>query len=286
MKRSLSTLFAVVLLLLSSAGDCLDWRRHHYQFEPETLTYLSLSGVSLTLSQQGAIDANVKAAKYGSGATLAAFTGNLSTINGAAFISTPSVDLRAYLGMKIALSDGAQSLVGWIKTAGTGETLGDELVSGWTNSATHPYETLTTDGSDITQAANTVGSGVCYSAAAATAGWLIKVGHTYTKASGTSPVLRIASSAALGSPILGIALSGGTVAYYRTAEANYSHIGYYLASGAVDFSVSDFSFKRVLTPSATGVTIVSTQGGATYNWTSDGGIDPNAASFTATITRE
>jgi len=36
-------------------------------------------------------------------------------------------------------------------------------------------------------------------------------------------------------------------------------------------------------PSATGVTIVSTQGGSTFNWASNDGIDPNSASFTLTV---
>jgi len=56
----------------------------------------------------------------------------------------------------------------------------------------------------------------------------------------------------------------GTYTAYYTGGTN-STAG--IRSGQNGLGVDNFSVKQVLTPSATGVTIVSTPGGATYNWT-------------------
>jgi hypothetical protein len=53
------------------------------------------------------------------------FTCNLSTVAGTAFITNPSIDLSRFAGMKLTLTAGGKTLVGWGKAAGspTGETL-------------------------------------------------------------------------------------------------------------------------------------------------------------------
>jgi hypothetical protein len=73
-----------------------------------------------------------------------------------------------------------------------------------------------------------------------------------------------------------------TILNSASAEFDLVHVGSSGQQGRFD----DVSLKQVLTPSATGVTIVSTQGGSTYNWTSDSGINGNSASFTAVITAQ
>gem|GEM_PF-2987363 len=47
--------------------------------------------------------------------------------------------------------------------------------------------------------------------------------------------------------------------------------------------IDDISMKQVLAPSTSGVTIINTCGGNTYNWSINSGINPNAASFNVTI---
>lgn len=55
------------------------------------------------------------------GKSIAAITCNLSTVDGGAFVTNPSINLSLLAGRpyKITLNDGAQNLVGWIKDAGT-----------------------------------------------------------------------------------------------------------------------------------------------------------------------
>jgi len=43
--------------------------------------------------------------------------------------------------------------------------------------------------------------------------------------------------------------------------------------------------QRILTPDSTGVVISSTRGGSVQSWATNSGIDPNAASFTVTVSR-
>ena len=215
--------------------------------------------------------------------SIASFTCNLSTVAGAAFVTQPSADLTRYIGCKLTLNDGTQNLVGWIKAAGTAETLSDTYVTGWTNTS---FETFTTSGADITSAINSDSSGLAYTEITPlVAGYLVKSSFAITHNGGNSlsGLYRIGSSAALAAPNITATPAAGANSIYRTCLAAYTHVGWF-RTVTIDFSVASYSLKQVLTPSATGVRIVSTQGGTIYNWASDGGINPNAASFTATIT--
>jgi len=59
-------------------------------------------------------------------------------------------------------------------------------------------------------------------------------------------------------------------------------------SGGGDVVFDNFSIKQILTPSATGVTIVSTRGGTTQSWASqDAGFNYNDVhGYTYTVYRE
>jgi hypothetical protein len=208
--------------------------------------------------------------------SLGSITCNISKVNGTAFITNPSVDLTPYVGHKITLTAGGKTVVGWIKAAGTSEGLGDELVDVWTNHGTYPYSTLTLGvGNLITQAvASTTGS--VYKSSSI-AGMLIKNTNAWTKTSGENPIVCIATVSSLSNVIVFTANDTS----YKTVGGQNGFAIY--NNNPSDFGLTAYSSKQVTAPSATGVTIVSTQGGSNYNWTSDDGIDCNAASVTAVI---
>lgn len=241
-------------------------------WQKETLVHLNRTGVSLTRAQIATIDANIRAIRFGSTATLSALTCKLSTVAGTAFITSPSVDLRPYLDFKITLNDGTQNLVGWIKAAGTGETYTDNLngwdfTSGWsaTNAAITDSNTFTTSVNNgyVKKDVDPITIGAVYK-------WVLDASTT------SGSVVMIT-----GTFLETIAGQGTT---YTTAVRARFGVKNTLTGATID--VSTLQANKVLTPSATGVTIVSAAGGTTYNWTSDGGINPNVESFTATITKE
>jgi len=264
------------------------WDSRPNRLEPETLAYLT-SNPNASRDWWN-IDQNIKQIKYASGVVLNAVTCNLSVVDGTAFITNPSVDLRPYIGCKLSISDGSKALVGFGKAVGTGETLGDELIDTWTNgSAGVAWDTLTLSGSDIVSAIQATDSTTyCYKAPATPLGALLKGSITaYTKSSGVDPTFRIgAPDVSLGAgAVIATAASGLNLYGTQTAAQGTSACGFrtYYASS---FSASGISVKQVLTPSSTGITIVSTKDGTTYNWASNGGINANAASYTVTITKE
>lgn len=205
----------------------------------------------------------------------------LSLVNGTAFVDFSAAGtLTPYLNSKLTLTDSAgKKAMGYIKAAGTGETLGEEMVSGWTNSVAYPFETFTAGaGNTITQAINGSGGyGQAECSVTATAGALYKVVQTINVASGITPALVWYTG--VGSPFLVISTTGTTTGKYVAASAAYTRLVEGTSTQeATDFSIPVFSLKQVIAPSATGVTITSTAGGTTYNWTSiESGFDYNDA---------
>ena len=210
------------------------------------------------------------------GAGSVAITGiKLSSINGKAFIDFATAGaLTDFADRYLEITDSADVKIGgWIKAAGEGETLGDELVDTWTNAG---YDIFTLSGSDIVRAFNADdGTGaICYKQTAATAGMLCKtVIGVYTLAGGIGPIAVFgATTGALAvtgaRSIDGPSMAAGT--YYGNAIGAYWGFRRPAVSPSTDFAATGNSAKQVLTPSATGVTIVSTKGGTTYNWTSQG----------------
>ena len=210
----------------------------------------------------------------------AGFQCYLSMVNGNAFIHNPSTGLGAYIGKKVTLQAGGKTLVGWIDSKGTGETTTD-LVTGnnstfasdtgfWTKSAAE----VTISGgkanwtnSDVEQGLDRAGistSGVLYLTKMTVSS--LTTGGVRWKC-GTYGTTRIAN---------------GTYTEYLTGSFTAIHI---LATVAnpTNLKVDDVTFASVDTASFGGVRIVSTSGGSTYNWASDDGIDPNAGTFTVTI---
>jgi hypothetical protein len=226
-------------------------------------------------------------------------TCNISLADGNAFISNPSVDLTSYVGTGIKITDSAgKSVYGWIKAAGTGETYGDELVSNggfdsditgwsWTNctiasvaggQSGNCLEITRTGGdSQVSYRQITIGTDVLlsvstYSKSGSSGNETSKVrilkADTLTLVKETSQ----ASSASWEAfdPFY-VALSEANPYVFLAKDSS--------TEGTMLFDT--VSAKQVLTPSSTGVKIVSTSGGSTYNWASeDSGFNRNDTSYT------
>lgn len=202
----------------------------------------------------------------------------LSTINGAAFVDFGDAMLFASdIGKRslLTIKDSAgKAITGYIKAAGTGETLGAELLTEWVNGgAGYDFETLTSSGVNITSAINSEAWGFGYNVPSAfTWGWLLKLAATLTLNSGIAP--RFSTGTGAGDAGGDVNLpqtqlhSGANTLLYTIGDAAYNYL--WLGNEAGQFSnfACTISQKRILTPSETGVTITSTQDGATYNWAS------------------
>ena len=211
----------------------------------------------------------------------------LSIVNGSAFVDFSSAaSLIPYLGAKLVITDSAgKKLTGYIKEAGTGETLDSEI---WSNNSFTAWTGDTPDGWSVTgesgsnPAIHQVGSGEdntgvgtgsaniytttaiiqMDSGASLTSGGLYKCSLTISYNSGSGVAFEIGGQY---TSALNITSTGSR---YRIAQSA-SQAGLKRPGGATNTTIDDASLKRVLTPSATGVTIVSTAGGSTYNWASE-----------------
>jgi len=217
----------------------------------------------------------------------------LSMVNGTAFVDFSAAGtLTAYLGQKLTITSSAnKKIVGYIKAAGTGETLGDELVknggfdsdtTGWNigssallasvsggesgnclrvteNGATNPYASQ----------AIPVNNGKLYKILAS-----VKQGTSSTyriyPAGGAMPTWTADRTSTSSWQIMNTVTYGVTP--YTTATKDDSVwialIATATAGSGLTHLFDNVTFKQVLTPSATGVTITSTPNGTTYNWTS------------------
>jgi hypothetical protein len=214
--------------------------------------------------------------------TRVSFKCGLSLVAGTAFVNNPSFPLAPYVGALLTLTSGGKTLTGYIKAAGTGETLDTELITGWINSGletlisvTPPNITAYVESSDP--------KGTAYAfPLTVTTGALYKSSTNITLNTGVVPSLLIYDGENFTSE-LNLSLSAGTNTVYWTQVLGGTSGNYQIVATAACNLSAICSYKKVLTPSATGCTIVSTAGGTTYNWASNDGIDPNATSFTVTI---
>ena len=281
--------FALLLLLLASPAWALSTVYRH--LEPETVVYQTLPSAAQT---QFTTNENIKLIKYGSGITLSSITANLSQVNGTAFVSNPSVDLRPYVGFKGTWSDVGTQGVGFFGAAGTGEGLGPNLITGWVNSVTYPYDTFTGSGATITSAIKVGATG--YAAAnnsisSPSIGMLAKfTPGTLALTSGTAPYFDIFTAIGGGGSFQGFVTQGtwpGGNLYRTITRANYIYLSIGDNLAAANYALTGDAFQSVLSPSVTGTTIVSAAGGSTQSWTSmTVGFNLNDTTYTVAITRQ
>ena len=192
----------------------------------------------------------------------------ISAVAGTAFVDFSTADLLTdHIGKILTVKDSAGKVIsGYIKAAGTGETLGSEIFAnpgfdadtnwvkeaGWTIAGGVGVAT-NSDGNKGVVQLFTLGSGKLYKESAdvvVTSG----TAELYIRIIEAGPFIIVNSISSSGSYSLYSVTNG--VEYWHGFKAETVFTG----------TVDNVSGKQVLTPSATGVTIVSTPGGATYNW--------------------
>lgn len=256
-----------------------------------TLTGLRISAVDGTAFIDNCSGATLD---LGSSVVNAAGTAaiRISSVDGTAFVDTSDATLAAALaanaGKYLIITDASgRYLKGWIKAAGTGETLGNEIITGWSNHSGLAYDTLTVNanGHDIDSLVNATEQASCCNTTDHTPGILSKIVVNLTLTSGNTSVLRIGNTVG-GADRIADPLVAGNSTYYSTWGSTYKRL--VLANTDFDNRNTNetviISDKQVLTPSSSGATIVSTKGGTTYNFESkDASFTYNAASYTYAI---
>ena len=231
----------------------------------------------------------------------------LSLVDGTAFVDFSAAGtLTAYLGQKLTITDSAnKKAVGYIKAAGTGETLGDELVTnggfdsdttGWQIGSSALLASVAggESGNCLQITENGAASPYTSTGMSVVQGALYK--SNYSVKQGTSSTYRMyitGTSIYESYPVLADRTSTSEwVAqgpWYRvpigTGTAWFVLYNIAAQGSGLTHLFDSATFKQVLTPSATGVTITSTPNGTTYNWTSiESGFKYNDASgYTYTI---
>jgi prepilin-type N-terminal cleavage/methylation domain-containing protein len=250
-------------------------------------TYSDLfeQGTNLTLASQDYGNPSL-----GSG-SVAQSSMKLSIASNTAFVDFGSAGtLTPYLGDLLTITDhSGNQLVGYIKTAGTGETYGGELLSNSSFDTTSGVGGL--NGTTVASVAGgqsgnalQITPGITWGLAAQNvslaAGMLVRTSAYVEK--GTDPgwlqlELLTPGYAGLSSAGLTAPSSWTQAVLYATANSTGMFHQAYSGQTVGDTSLFDTaSAKQVLTPSATGVTIVSAAGGSTYNWTSEAsGFNPD-----------
>ncbi len=211
---------------------------------------------------------------------------NYNDTSGYTYKIFDTVPLISKLGNLLVIKDSSgRAIQGFIKAAGTGETYDNELLSnpsfdvnttGWTPTNCTLASIAGGQSNNCLEITRTGGTTqLARTDVTVTAGWLL-VGSVYVK-SGTSgnETFRYNVFDNGGSYSTSVYVEGTTTASW------VKHTGYgtqVLVAYGVDATArkqtatagtmlfDEASLKQVLTPSATGVTITSTKGGATYNW--------------------
>ncbi|MFA5340247.1 MAG: SGNH/GDSL hydrolase family protein [Clostridia bacterium] len=293
----------IFLLILLFPLNGWAYQYFHRGIEPETVNYCTIVGGQ----NQFTLNEINKSIKYNNGTvTLAGFTGNLSTVNGTAFITNPSVDLRKYQGFKITLTDSQpKTIVGKIMAAGTGETYGGDLfdatkgtfegsgagtTGSWIVYGNNTIEAEDQGGGDyalkITYVDNASGAYVLLADAADLSADLT-VGALYKltmKAKVTGNVWLNLAYGNLNSTITLTNTSFATQTFYFTANSTNSirlRLAYF-STGEVCW-IDNLALKKVLTPSANGGVTIVTNSDTVQSWYSNSGVNANSTSYTGTV---
>ena len=223
----------------------------------------------------------------------------ISAVDGFAFVDfseSAFLTLPEHRGCKLTVTSisTGKKLTGYIKAAGTGETLGSELntnadFSAWTGDNPDGWAMTENASNYVTEnaglGARFVSDGSGFATVAQTisgAGSLHKLSVTVSaRASGA---LRYQQNPGEVGQYANFDAVGNST-FYRSYTGT-SHL--ITRNSACDVTLSLFSAKQVLTPAVTGVTITSTADGSTFNWASkEAGFNYNDASgYTYQLERE
>jgi hypothetical protein len=203
-----------------------------------------------------------------------------TTSSGGAFVDFSSAGALVYSGSRIVITDtttttATRNLVGYIKDLGIGESYGSITnISTCTNYGANPYETF--DGASPTgfHAINTTGYGFAATAdeIVFNSGGLFRSIFSLSLTSGTLPSIYYRAANGLGTILsLPVNTISGNNSYYGTiTTATTGILQFSTGTGvATEYTISGLAVQKVLTPSATGVTITTTPNGSIYGWTSE-----------------
>jgi len=222
-----------------------------------TVTGLRISAVDGTAFIDNAlITPELQNAKLLSSGSVTAANLKLSAVDGTAFVDFSTADvLTDNIGKYIVIKDSTgKEIKGWIKAAGTGETLGADLLSGldisdgnWTPTA------ATINSSAIFTLTSTAGS---VHRLLLTTGCLYKTSLVGTTTATSFFLAQIGTSQKI--------IDANAGYGYRTATSTRLQ---FQGAGEVGntCTITTADLFQVTAPSATGVTIVSSKGGTTYN---------------------
>lgn len=196
----------------------------------------------------------------------------ISSVDGTALLDNCPADILAAVDKQVKIYDASSRyLLGWVKAAGSSEGLGSDAMasfdftSGWSTS-----NATVNDSNTYTTTAN---NGSIYKAVL-TYLMLYKITFDSTQTAGNSYFSIPSAPGVL----------DGQSDVYKTWTHSLGRVMFYnTVSGAVT-DVNTITVYPVTAPSSSGVTIVNTQGGSTYNWLSkDANFTYNAASYTYEI---
>ena len=242
----------------------------------ETIAYLALPN---PMYNPTLADSYIRAIKFGSGVVLSSLALNLSTVAGTLFLTNAPSDLRWLAGWstppKVTLNDGTNNATFYPLVAGTGETYSEKFLdtsfddtTKWTKDAV----TWTVSGGKANAADTANGVTIYQSVSQANTLYL----YTIVCDSITHGKYKMQVGSYLG-PAFG---STGTQTGYATAPNDTNHTaGIRTDSTGYPTLLATFTdalFQQVLTPSSAGFT---------YNNLTLGSLNPNAASYTMTITK-
>lgn len=209
----------------------------------------------------------------------------ISAVDGTAFLDN-CAELQKYTNRMIRIYDsGSRYLEGWIKANGSGETLGNELyeynnnclsddqtegnaLSGITANGTPTIFESTSDGAPYAGNYHLhIATDGLYDGATirVLTNWqnekLLQYSIYYKRVSGADITLSVSSNSILNS------LSQNVSYHTGNGGMSYMYVRALTSPYISEFYIDNLMVKYVLTPSALGLTIVSTQGGSTYNFT-------------------
>ena len=233
----------------------------------------------------------------------------LSMVNGTAFLWVPGVDLTRYAGQTgshtpfyVSVTDSTGKIAeGYIAAAGGGETLGSEILTnpsfdvnttGWTPTDCTLASIAGGQSNNCCEMTFTGGgSQSAYESVTVVVGALYKLsGYYKTGTIDKAAQLRYYDSVRGYIYTINIITSGvwqQATGYAPASSTTSGRVYLTRVSGAAGTTLFDeISFKRVTDCAATGVHIVSANGGATRNWTSmTAGFNPNDTSYAIVIER-
>jgi hypothetical protein len=184
----------------------------------------------------------------------------ISAVDGTAFIDFTAADvLTGKLGNLLVVKDSSgRTIQGWIKSAGSSETLSDteQVVNGDFSASTGwNVGTGWAIGSGVATGTTLPGNGGLYRTVDDDSLKLLKV--TIDVPTCTAGNMRISYAGY-------VKTQTANDSYYMTGATTSQQV--YLGATGFSGTIDNLSIKQVIAPSATGVTIVNSKGGSTYNF--------------------